>query len=472
MKKIRLTLLALGTAAILPGMMSCSSDRNPFDITTSEVVENATIQLRFNVASTRAESDLTTEDERKISKVSIYIFNESEVLEASEKDIAVEDGTVKTIEVTSGLKTVYAVTAGSGPSVDPGSSISDFEKKLFSSKIENLKTDDGFVMIGKSAKQQVLKSVSENEIPASNIFTIDLVRAVAKAQVNYGELNASAFGFSVGAPEFKACLTNDLMRVVANGYDVIETYVDNDGDGAYNGYSLGKESDYVNAQNSGFTSDGCVYMSENIVNNPVNGNTTYLCIQIPLCPSKYYSFEEGSEYPLATEEAGIEGTTFYAVGIVDAYNGLADYVVDANTKHIITFKDKNQADRYSIALNGGDSSAITVADSETPLSAPATRAEEQSDIQVRQFQTVEFSAGNAYYRVNVGDQDKSAKDAKVERNKFYKIQINSLRTLGYHTEDMLLPQNPEQDIDIQSSAWIETTFNVVEWDEVNQDVDL
>lgn len=147
-------------------------------------------------------------------------------------------------------------------------------------------------------------------------------------------------------------------------------------------------------------------------------------------------------------------------------------MVDANTKHIITFKDKNQADRYSIALNGGDSSAITVADSETPLSAPATRAEEQSDIQVRQFQTVEFSAGNAYYRVNVGDQDKSAKDAKVERNKFYKIQINSLRTLGYHTEDMLLPQNPEQDIDIQSSAWIETTFNVVDWDEVNQDVDL
>ena len=151
---------------------------------------------------------------------------------------------------------------------------------------------------------------------------------------------------------------------------------------------------------------------------------------------------------------------------------MADYAVDANTKHILAFKEKTDADRYCNALNGGASSAITVADTETPLSAPATRAEEQSDVNVRQFQTVTFDGGNAYYRVNVGDKDKNAKEAKVERNKFYKIQINSLNTLGYHSEDMLRPKNSEQEIDIKSSAWIETTFNVVDWDEFNQDVDL
>ena len=62
--------------------------------------------------------------------------------------------------------------------------------------------------------------------------------------------------------------------------------------------------------------------------------------------------------------------------------------------------------------------------------------------------------------------------AKVERNKFYKITVNTVKNLGVHSEDLLRPLNPDASLETSTSAWIDAVFTVAPWKEENQNVDL
>ncbi|MDE6291198.1 MAG: hypothetical protein K2M16_06675, partial [Muribaculaceae bacterium] len=162
MKTYRIILFSLAAASLMSAT-SCTSDKNPFDITVTPIGNEsnvANIRLNLDVASTRAEDDLSTDAEKKINKVSIYVFDENNNLELFKRDISVSSDSPAEIEVTPGLKTLYVVASKTmiSESISEGTTLSDFEETVFSSTIADLKTADGFVMVGKSEPQQVLKS--------------------------------------------------------------------------------------------------------------------------------------------------------------------------------------------------------------------------------------------------------------------------------------------------------------------------
>lgn len=457
---------------MLTSISSCTSDQNPFDtniLTPTETTDVAKIRLRLDVASTRADDDLSTNDEKKVAKVSIYVFDEHDQLEKFKKDIAVSTGSPAELEVTPGQKTVYAIASKSmmSESLSTGISITKFEQTVFSSTLADLKTSDGFVMVGKSDKQQVLKSANENEVPTSNIFNVSLVRLLAKTQVKFTDVDVSSFGFSYSNPTFCVCQTNDKMRLVADqSKDILSSYVDSNGDGTYDGYTVCHDTDYKKVVTSAFTANGCHYVTENIVQNPVAGNTTFVSLCVQFTPQKNYYFDETTSSPKVSSGIITEGVAFYAVGIVDETYGFEDFALDPDTRHVYTFATKEDADKYCNALNGGESSAITVSETESPLRAPGAGT---YDVNHRNFQSVEFTGGKAYYRINIYT---AGANMKVERNRFYKIDVKSISSLGFHSEKLLRPNDPTSDPGNSTSAWIETVLTVAPWDETSQNANL
>lgn len=214
-------------------------------------------------------------------------------------------------------------------------------------------------------------------------------------------------------------------------------------------------------------------MSENIVNKPLSGNTTFLSIRYATVPVKYYTFGASDTAPEASDESPVSATTYYAVGIQDKTNGMVDYALDSATKHILTFKNQEDAQRYMNSLNGGDSSAMTVSQTESPLRAPAVNAEAS---EAPKFEVITFTDGYVYYRVNITHQDQSGDSSKdkikVVRNNFYKVTINSVKSLGYSTDELLRPKNPEAVLDAEGHSWISASISVKDWDEVDQNIDL
>lgn len=481
MKISRLALLALGALASLVPMTSCNSNPDVFTFMTPEETDGpVTVRLMLNVASTRA-GDLSTDAENKISIVNICIFDEGNTLESIHRNVLVSSGTPVDIKIySSGSKKIYAVSAKQIFTAQVGWSITDFENKVFDSHLSNLRTSgDGYVMIGFSEYQQVEKSSGSDDIPESNKFSIDMHRLVAKTQLSYASVDVSGLGFSLGTPQFAVYQTSNLMRVVYSDSDVHSTYTDKDEDGTYDQYTV-KNTDYIEASAGAFTADKCKYMPENYVVDPKSGNTTFMGVKVPLIPGKYYSYASDTQKLTSVDNSATVPATFYAVAIVDKVNGLADYAVDASSlshKRVITFANETDANSYRDALNGGDSSGITVSQSETGMQAPRRKAEASSGLQ---FQTVTFNEGIAYYRINIGENVPTQVDGetvdvfkpRVLRNKYYKVQLNSIKNLGLPEESLLRPTDPEVDLDNQMSSWIETTFNVVEWTHVAQDVDL
>lgn len=471
MKTLRLAFLSLAVAVLLPSITSCKSDDSPFDWTISNESTNATILLRLNVEETRA-GEMSTTAEREIKKVTVLIFNEKEELELNKSVNVIAGSNTVSLEVSNGLKTIYAISAKSNVNPGVGMSITEYENKIFTSTLANLKTDDGFVMVGKSGEQQVMISASEDELPSSNIFDIKLVRLVAKAQVKSASIDGSSFGISFGAASFKACQLNERMRVVHNGSDVFTAYVDGNNNGTYDYYSLRDKENYLNSV-ADFTADGCEYMPENIVARPLSGNTTFLSIRYATTPEKYYSFNSTNSKVEAMSDTPIASTTYYAVGLQDKTNGVVDYALDNSSKNIITFKNQADAEAYTTSLNNGDSSAFTVSQTETPMKAPSVAEEAAGALQ---FEVIPFESGYVYYRVNIahqdtsGDSDKST--IKVMRNKFYKVNINSVKSLGFGSEALLRPSNPAAELDAEGHSWISASISIAEWDEVNQNVDL
>ncbi len=376
------------------------------------------------------------------------------------------------LEVSHGLKTIYAVAAQSNVNPTVGMSISDYENATFPSSLDKLMTTDGFVMVGKSKEQQVMMSASEEDIPSSNIFDIKLVRLVAKAQVKTANIDGSSFGINFGDASFKACQLNEKMRVVHNGSDVLDSYADNNHNGTYDNYNNRESEAYLNAV-SDFAAEGCEYMSENIVAKLLSGNTTFLSIRFATTPEKYYSYNSTDSKVEATSETPTASTTYYAVGIQDKTNGIVDYALDNSSKHILTFKNQADAAAYMNSLNSGDASAFTVSQSDSPMRI-SSRADETGN--PLQFEVITFTNGYVYYRVNIAHQDTSSETAKstfkVMRNKFYKVNVNSVKSLGFSTESLLRPSNPAAKLDAQGHSWISASISIADWDEVVQNEDL
>lgn len=469
MKKIKFAAIILVVSILLPQMTSCKSDENPLDINVTTESNAATIRLRLAVEDTRAGESSTTE-ENEIKNVTVHVFDANHKLEITKNVNVTSDNKTVNLEVSNGLKTIYVISAKSNVNPTVGITLENYENSIFTSTLDNLKTDNGFVMVGKSNEQQVMISGSGEELPASNVFDIRLTRLVAKAQVKTGSIDGSSFGISFGGASFKAIQTNDRMRVVHNGTDVFSSYIDSNNNGTYDNYSLRASNSYFSAVTTDYTSSGCEYMSENIVSNPVSGNTTFLSIRFSTTPEKYYTFNATNKTVEESSETPTASTTYYAVGIIDRSNGIVDYALHSNK--IITFKAQEDADAFVNSLNNGESSTFTVSQTDNSFTS-ATRAESTN---VRQFETVKFDSGYAYYRVNIAHKeqegDRTVEKFKVIRNKYYKVNINSVNTLGFNSESLLRPGNPEAKLDAEGHSWIAASISVVDWDVIEQNVDL
>ena len=461
MKPLRFAVFSLTATSLLALGTACTSDTNPFDVTiTSTPEKNTTIRVEFNVAETRA---LSTSSETALNYVSIYVFDENGNLEASKKEHNLNDAGQPELKVTVGNKTVYAIAGNSIKIPTDGiSTMDEFEAIVFDSSVSQLKNGQGFMMIGKSDQKSAYYTIEGADIPASNIFTIDLVRLAAKTQVKVNnQIDTSAFGFSMPSlPSFGVAQTCDKMRIKHNGEDVITNYQDAN-NGSFVGYTESSKDDFIDVRPGDFTADNCKYMTENIVSKPTSGNTTFVVLKAVFIPTAFYTCQQNSIPQTSSAKPGAYASNFYAVGIVDRSNGYEDFTIDPSNKHVYAFQYKTDADNYAAALNGGVVPAITVSEDDAPMRAPITRASNN-------FQVLEFEGGQAYYRINITDDNVM----KVERNKYYKITVNSIKSLGSQSEEMLRPSNPNSDFSTPTSSMIGTTFKIVEWDPIDQDVDL
>lgn len=462
MKNSKLAFLSMAVAALLPSVVSCRSDESPFGWTFSQQKADATIQLRLNVEETRA-GEVSSSEEDMIKKLNVLVFNENNTLETSANFTLEEGQAAVSLEVSHGLKTIYVVAAKEDfYAVDKGK-MTDFENSIFGSKLTDLKTSDGFMMIGKSARQQVMISSSSTDLPSSNVFSINLERLVAKTQVKSAQVDGSAFGIEFGDASFKAFQLNDKMRVVADGRDVI-SYVDNDGNGTYEGYTVDGEG-YLDAV-ADFSGSDCAYLSENIVSNPVSGNTTFLGIRFATRPAKYYTFDSADKSVKESSEETVLAADYYTVGVQNKSAGVVDYVLVPGSKNILTFKTQEDAEAYASSLNNGVSSAVTVSQTESPMSAPAfTRA-------AATFDVIKFDKGSVYYRVNIAHKEGADSQLKVLRNRFYKVNINSVSSLGFSSDELLRPTDPASGFDTSNKSWISVAISVDPWVEIEQNADL
>lgn len=138
----------------------CASDPNPIGYLdfNGNKIGDIPVTLNFSVAETRADNDkMANADENKLSKVNIYIFDDKGTFETLLKDEAVSDSKTITIQSKPGIKTIYAISANSSlvENLAESSTLTDFEEKTVNSTLANLKTNDGFVMVGKVEMQEI-----------------------------------------------------------------------------------------------------------------------------------------------------------------------------------------------------------------------------------------------------------------------------------------------------------------------------
>lgn len=490
MKKTKQAIMCLSVVTLMMSAVSCSSD--PTTITgvtypSDKDSDNATIILNLSAAATRADDEedtWATDAEKAISKVHIYVFDENDVLEKVALGVTVTSGKSTAIKVSHGLKRVYAISAyniSTSNLTEGSSTVRDLENLTFDSTLGKLISNDGHLMIGSSGQQMVMQTavssdasgteVVPTEVPSSNVFNINMVRATAKAQVKCvaGTANtkdatiglAVGINFDLSVPSFKACQKNNTMRVVASG-DLASSYTEHTA-GTCTGYTR-MNGDYISAQ-SAFSADNCCYMPENIVNDPISGNTTFLCVKFTATPKQYFAYDASSDSKLKTAAAPSTPGTFYAVGIADTDAGFVDYALTKNgTSHdFVIFAESSDADSYVAALNNAQTPAVTLSETDSPMRAPVVRTRA-----AQQFQKFEFTNGNVYYRVNI----KEGTSCKVVRNKFYKVEINKVSSLGFCSEASLFPAVPGTKLDQAAESWIQATFDVTPWTGVDQKVEL
>lgn len=422
-------------ACMLP---ACSSDPNPvgyLDFEGSNKDAKTYVELDFSALGTRAS------DEAAITKVKLYIFDENNELESISGMEDVKDKKL-IAETTSGLKTIYAISANDilTTQAAKGMAMTDFEDLVFSSQLSDIRTADGFVMVGQSEKTEIKESKSPVNLPDGNKLSIDMERLVAKVAVTT-EVRMIG-GLGIYRKDFKVFQTNDRMRLKSNGSDISEFSTHSNG--TFSGYTFDDNRSYTEVSSSNYQ-----YMSENIVANPTSGNTTFVCLRTQVCATPLHSKNFMGTLDYNDNSSSI---TFFVIGIVKSDNPqtVIDYFKYYNN---IYYYDSEAAAITGIGLYAQNS----------PLPAGY------------EYKPIMFEDGYMYYRINIAEGTGDARKYQVTRNKSYKITIESINDFGAPTVEELCPADPNTALDEEesvSSAWGDATFIVVGWDSSDQTENL
>lgn len=461
MKKLTSLACSLACFVLASLLSSCSSDPNPVDfIRTDGYSKDAKtyIQLSLNPTATRAD------DEDAISVVDLYVFNEYGILENVVVGIDYKENLIIDLGVTTGKKTVYAITANKilpnkmSDAELNGITLDNFKIKSFESLVENLNNEDGLVMAGVGVIQNLSESNSPLNIPSSNSLSISLERLLAKVEVTGSITQDNTYGFAkIDDPSFKVCQINKKMQLVSVEISSADLEDGNE-NGVYDNYEQ-HGSDYI-AINS--TDAQPQYMSENLVENPTSGNTTFLSVKIRLTPSSlwYISGTNLGEAIYSTTGSGASvvkpGETFFTIGIYDENNNFIEFVKDPNTNaKILCFRTSQACDKFISSGAGRYSKPTALPDG-------------------YEYKPIEYTDGYSYYRVNISDVTDNVKYYRVLRNAYYKLKIGKVTSLGYPSEDDLFPSDPDSSLEIEETVSILSgvTFELNSWDDYEEDVDL
>lgn len=462
MKKLCTLAFSLAYIAVLASLLlSCSSDPNPVDFIRTDVYSKDAktyIQLSLNPTATRAD------DEDAISVVDLYVFKEDGTLENVVAGIDYKENLIIDLGVTTGKKTVYAITANKilpnemSDAKLNGITLDNFKNKSFESLVENLNNEDGLVMAGVGVIQNLSESNSPLNIPSSNSLSITLERLLAKIEVAGSITQDKSYGFEkIDNPSFKVCQINKKMQLVPVEISSADLE-DGDENGVYDNYEQ-HGGDYI-AINS--TDAQPQYMSENLVANPTSGNTTFLSVKVRLTPSEVWILS-GTNWGKAIYSntgSGISvvktGDTFFAIGIYDKKNILIGFVKNSKDNDKIVCFRTSQACQKFISIGT------------YTISKPAALPEGY------EYKPIEYTDGYAYYRVNISDGADDAKKYRVLRNAYYKLKIGKVGSLGYAKESDLFPSDPDSSLEAGETLSIQSnvTFGLDDWQEYEENVDL
>ncbi|MDR1258216.1 MAG: fimbria major subunit [Tannerellaceae bacterium] len=211
------------------------------------------------------------------------------------------------------------------------------------------------------------------------------------------------------------------------------------------------------------------YITENVPQIPRIGNSTYAAIKAIATPTRLHyisglSFSElnGGLFTgtKATSDAPT-AQTFYVLnpqGLSTTAVGLTGKQVFAGTDALaLARKALYHLLNPTVAQLPGGLVAYNDASITTALGA-------NWDLYVDTY-----TDGVVYYRLNIGSKVGSTLKPEVLRNKFYKMNIESYKTVGAATVGELL-DNPDEEI--TSETYLNVTITITGWEDVSNDQDI
>lgn len=427
----------------------------------------AYLDLAFNVAdteTTRAENITASSAEEKVIKtVDLYIFNSSGELEQFVDNAEVENNKLKNrVEVkNTGEKTIYAIT--NSPTLattvksdsQAGTMLADFKKLAFSASkdvIANL--SDGFVMTGLEEKMNISKTYETDEKYSPNSTTIKVTRAAAKTQLR---VPASAYsqaveGIKISNPKFYVLQNHEVMNVENQGAMTTTAPVSG---GTCSDYSVASTSSaYLTPAKAEFGEAGSeyYYLGENYVAEPKSGNISFISVKFDIASGDIYSFNSTD----GLTNTNVSGkTNMHVVGKANADNGTISYVCNPEAgkqSEILCFdSDSDSAQQYASYLN--DKYGITDAN--------------------EGYKAILFNNG-VYYRINIANPAGATDSEKYQilRNRLYRVSLNKVNFFGRVDESSLLPAAWDTPLVIEGDRLLQISFEISDWENVDQDVDL
>lgn len=418
MKKILYPILAAAVVASacnkqepLPGN---GSDNGGVETSGPGAEMTISLKVASDGPSTKA-TDAGTEQERKLTSASAYVFNEVGTLEAvAEFENAAVTPSTK-VKVSLGKKTVYVLAnlLDTPQGAIPGYPEPNMQKEVMTiSAINDIIGEDNnpsFAMSGYSTTEVQSSTGGVN----NNQCSVTLTRLSAKVSVTNNAIDASAE---------KAAGTLDNVKVKPRNIAAKEYYFPYPSTEWSTPNYEASAVDAANYLNPDTGTAGTfspisnpVYVSENKVSTPKNGNTTYLILQATFTPKEVYK-ADGSGI-----DANWSAGTFFRYQNADG-----------------TFAPKYySASPTDQSLSGGN--------------------------------PVEYTDGTSYYRVLVsGDQANTdlSKRYSVQRNTLINLSITHATGAGSNTEDGVVPKDPETPIDETSDLTV--TVTVADWTSVDQ----
>lgn len=394
-------------------LFSCSEENvNEPNVIVEGTPTTARIMLtQKSSAGTRA-TDAATAAESAINSANVYIFKNDGMLE---KIVAFEAADItagsKVFAITAGAKYVYATINIPADQltgiVENSTSKTNFEKQLIG--ISTTDPGAGFWMsnVGDGEAVNLAAGVTTPST-GNNSVTVNVGRTSAKVNLALATTPV-VVGGAFQLSEFKMMsnpLKNYLMPAKnAAGKRIAPFYAETT---VVTGNYYNQTSYAANASD--------VYVTENIHETPLMGNTTYAIIKGVFTPAV----------------------------VLDA-NGVASTSAANNDFWRIQKTDGTfTADYYSaeptateVAAKGGDS-------------------------------IVKYDLGVAYYRLYVADNSKANASEKyaVLRNNYYKISIVSVNGAGSNTESGVVPGTPN--VPVEEATNMEAVISVLPWSVVDQ----